>query len=246
MSPEASGKLGIITALPAEANCLTQYAFQTQMISAISDNTLVLISGIGAQNAAFAAQKLINEGVTTLVSWGTAGSLSENLQPGDIVLPESVQLSHDQIYRVDQNWRQQLIKQITPEINPHGGSLLHSNEVITTAEQKSQLHDDTEAVAVDMESGAVAQIADQRGLPFLIIRSIVDSSTESIPTTAINSIDEFGQTKPIALMTNLIKKPGDIPKLIRLGKHFRLARKSLQQVSVLTGTTLAHSANSEI
>ncbi len=197
-----------------------------------------MISGIGSENAASAAQQLIDHGATALASWGTAGGLSEDLRSGDLLLPEFVQ-SDNQKYQTDHNWRQRLIDQISSDLKPHDGLLVQSNEVISSSDQKSQLHKKTSAIAVDMESGSIAKIADQNKLPFLIIRSIVDTSDETIPMSAINSIDEFGQTKPAALTASLIKNPGDISKLIKLGKHFQQARKSLKQVSTLAGTSLA-------
>ena len=230
-------KLGIITALPAEASCLTNNSFSTKEIIVL-DEVLIIVSGIGSENATSAAEQLINNGATALVSWGTAGGLSENLKPGDLLLPEFVQ-SDNRKYQTDHNWRQRLVDQITPDLKPHSGLLLQTNEVISGTEQKSQLHEKTSAIAVDMESGSIAKTADQNKLPFLIIRSVVDTSDETIPISAINSIDEFGQTKPAALTASLIKSPGDIPKLIKLGKHFQQARKSLKQVSTLAGISLA-------
>ena len=237
-------KLGIITALPAEANCLSDENFPTKKVTTIN-GTLIIVSGIGSENAASAAQQLINHGVTALVSWGTAGGLSEDLQSGDLFLPKSVQLENQQ-FQTDYNWRQGLIDQISPVLKAHDGLLLQSNEVISSSDQKSELHKETSAIAVDMESGSIARIADQNNLPFLIIRSIVDPSDETIPLSAINSIDEFGQTKPAALTASLIKNPGDISKLIKLGKHFQQARKSLKQVSTLAGTSLAFPDNLKI
>ena len=238
-------KLGIITALPAEANCLADSSFPTKEIITINE-TLIMVSGIGSENATSAAQQLIDHGATALVSWGTAGGLSDDLRSGDLLLPGFVQLENNQKYQTDLNWRQRLVGKISSDLKPHEGLLFETNEVITSAEQKSQLHKKTSAIAVDMESGSVAKIADQNNLPFLIIRSVVDTSDETIPMSAINSIDEFGQTKPTALTASLIKNPCDIPKLIKLGKHFQQARKSLKQVSTLAGISLAVSASSEI
>ncbi len=233
-------KLGVVTALPTEANCLTKYSYPLKKITTINE-TLIMVSGIGSENATSAARELINNGATALVSWGTAGGLSEDLHPGDILLPDSVRLENDdnQQFRTDHDWQQRLINQIIPNLKPHKGLLLQAGEVITNIDQKSKLHYKTAAIAVDMESWSIAKIADQKKLPFLIIRSVVDTSHETIPLSAINSIDEFGQTNPASLTSSLIKNPRDIPKLIRLGKHFQQARKNLKQVSTLAGTLLA-------
>jgi len=243
-SDNKPGRLGIITALPAEANCFSNRSFPAREI-VIIDESLIIVSGIGSENAVSSAQKLIDHGATALVSWGTAGGLSDNLRSGDLLLPKSVQLDKQQ-YQTDHIWLQRLMDQISSNLKLHDELLIQSNDVIFNSNQKSQLQKKTSAIAVDMESGSIAKIADQHNLPFLIIRSVVDTSDETIPVSAINSIDEFGQTKPVALMANLIRNPGDISRLIKLGKHFQQARKSLKQVTTLAGISLAASASSEI
>ncbi len=239
-------RLGVIAALPAEASCYSGSSVTTLQQIIKLNKTLLIVSGMGSENAAFSARKLIHSGADALVSWGTAGGLSEERKAGDILLPEFIQLESAQQYQTDSEWRQQLIQQLDPDIKVHGGLLLHTENVITSKQHKSQLGYSTGAVAVDMESGVIAALANQNNIPVLIIRSIVDTYDETIPVSATKSIDEFGRTNIPTLITHLLKMPADIPKLIRLGSHFNQARKSLTRLSRLLGTTLAFPDHSDI
>ena len=61
------------------------------------------------------------------------------------------------------------------------GRFVTLDRVLTHASQKLILEKRTGAVAVDMESGAIGQVAHQHGLPFLIVRAISDGIKEDLP-----------------------------------------------------------------
>ena len=77
--------IGIIIALPEELVTLTsQHLKQFESIQ-IDNNIQVILSGIGAENASIAAEKLYQSGVNSLISWGCAAALEPSLKPGDIL-----------------------------------------------------------------------------------------------------------------------------------------------------------------
>lgn len=235
-------KLGIIAALPSEASCLDGHpfsarSFPTKKIIKIVHN-LLIVSGIGSNNATAAAEELIKNGAQALISWGTAGGLSPNLKSGDVLIPDSVQTTDQKSYKTDSAWRRKIIDKISFDLKVHNGLLIQTNDVIKNPNQRYQLHKITNAIAVDMESGAIAKVAGQNNIPFLIIRTIVDPYNESIPNSALSNIDQFGRAKILPLIGNLLRKPTDIPKLITLGSHFNQARKTLQHISQLLGSNL--------
>ncbi len=231
-------RVGVIAALSSEANCFSEKSTRLNQIIEI-DQSLLIVSGMGATNSGSAAQKLISAGASHLVSWGTAGALSSAAQPGDLLLPESILSDNGQALKVDHHWRQQLLQQLPSKLKIHHAPLFQSNTVLTNQEQKSQLYLRTSALSVDMESYAIASAAAQKQLPFIVIRSIVDSYDTLIPTSAMRSIDKFGRTKLFSLILNLVKNPSDIPKLILLGDHFKQARHTLKLVTASAGISLA-------
>ena len=58
------------------------------------------------------------------------------------------------------------------------GRILTGDQFVSKKDVKIQLGKDFEALCVDMESGAVAQVCTRLGVKFLIIRSISDSITD--------------------------------------------------------------------
>ena len=56
----------------------------------MADKLLVAYSGAGPVNAQAAAELLVAEGATRLISWGCAAALSESLKPGDLILADKL------------------------------------------------------------------------------------------------------------------------------------------------------------
>ena len=64
------------------------------------------------------------------------------------------------------------------EIKLHYGRILTGDQFVHKREKKLELGKEFEALCVDMESGAVAQVCYLMNVKFLIIRSISDSVTD--------------------------------------------------------------------
>ena len=70
---------GIIVALPEELTTLTTKKIAKGSFLYITENILVIYSGAGSVNAATAANLLIANGATRLISWGCAAALAMTL-----------------------------------------------------------------------------------------------------------------------------------------------------------------------
>jgi hypothetical protein len=60
---------GILVALPEELRTLTKSRIQQGECVAMSENTLITLTGSGPTNAANGAQNLLSQGATQLISW---------------------------------------------------------------------------------------------------------------------------------------------------------------------------------
>ncbi len=56
---------------------------------------------MGVDKARIAAQTLLEQNVSALVSWGTAGALTENIQSGDLLLADSIVANDGNKYSFD-------------------------------------------------------------------------------------------------------------------------------------------------
>ena len=85
-----------------------------------------------------------------------------------------------------------------PERDNHArsGRLLTSARSVGSVEDKAALFERTGAVAVDMESAAIAEVAEQHGLPFLAVRVVVDSAGDVLPAAVTAAADTKATWSP--------------------------------------------------
>lgn len=95
------------------------------------------------------------------------------------MLPDSIHAGRQ--LSVDLDWRNRLRQQLPAHMKIASGILAASPNVLTSADAKRELAEATGACAVDMESGAVAQVAARAGIPFLAVRVIADPLDFSPP-----------------------------------------------------------------
>ncbi|MGH8542998.1 MAG: purine phosphorylase [Gammaproteobacteria bacterium] len=229
--------LGIVTALAAEARCIAKSPGSVPGLTRIGD-TLLYVSGIGHEHARQAAEMLVAQGARALLSWGTAGALASALRPGDVIVADTVLVS-DAPFPVDAAWRARLAARLEQQLTIHTGAMLHTANVISTPNEKRRLFERTGALAVDMESAAVAQVARRAGIPFAVLRAIVDPQTTVIPAAVFAAIDELGRPRIASLLLALARDPRDLLALVRLSACFRAGLASLKRAAGIAGLSLS-------
>ena len=187
---------------------------------------------MGEDNARNAAQTLVEQNVSTLVSWGTAGALTENSHSGDGVRADSIVASDGNKYSFDTERNKRIANELcNTSLKIHHGMIAHTQQILATAEDKKRLHSKTNALAVDMESLGVAQVANKEKLPCVSIRAIVDELSQCIPEAVIKNTDAFGRPALFPLFSSLLRNPGLITELIKLGSGMKAARTTLNTVA---------------
>ena len=86
------------------------------------------------------------------------------------------------------------------------------------------------AVAVDMESLSVAEVAAAHDLPFIAVRVIVDTAADMLPR-AIMAASRGGHLNIPRLIGGLAAAPLELIALIRLAQRYRAATRSLAAVA---------------
>jgi adenosylhomocysteine nucleosidase len=203
---------------------------------------------MGGACAAVAAQALIDAGAGALVSWGTAGGLDPDLMAGTICLPSAVVGRDGIIFATDARWRGLLAEAVADRFRVVSGMLLSSTTLIDGRAAKAAAFRTTGAVAVDMESAAVAAEAALRTLPFVAVRVIVDSAGDALPA-AVMAASSAGQVRLPRLMLGMLRSPRDALAVMRLARRFRAARRSLIAVArtgALAPLAFAASASTRI
>lgn len=222
---------GILVALPEELRTLTNSKIKQGECISTSKNTITILSGSGSENASIAAQKLLAHGATQLISWGCAGALAPYLKAGDLIIPSAILTKKNTQLNTHTQWSGQVVKLLENRIKCYNGQLLESESVISLASHKAIQFQQTQALAVDMESAAVARIAAQAQLPFIALRSIVDPAQLDLPEAINYAMSDKGIVSIPKLMLYLCVHPGELPRLVRLGLHFNAASKTLKHLA---------------
>jgi adenosylhomocysteine nucleosidase len=190
---------------------------------------LVLQSGPGPVRAARAAAQAIDAGARVLVSWGLAGSLVSAVTPGTIVLARRVVSERGEAWHADAVWHARL-ERLAGGLRVDCGDLVSVPAALESPAAKRAAAAATGAVAVDMESAAVAAVAASARVPFVALRAVVDGLDDALPAKAERWIDERGRTRFAAALT----AAGDVRQwraLLTLAKRYRAASAALERLA---------------
>ncbi|MDO8528137.1 MAG: hypothetical protein Q7T03_10700 [Deltaproteobacteria bacterium] len=108
------------------------------------------------------------------------------------------------------------------------GGMITVKDVVSSAHAKAALGAGHRVLAIDMEASALAEVATQKKIPFMVVKSILDSVEMELPNLAA-CIDGAGDVKPGALVEHIFKTPGDIARLPEIQYCAQQARQSLTQ-----------------
>jgi adenosylhomocysteine nucleosidase len=186
---------------------------------------------MGMAAAARCATSLVDDGATALVSWGMAGGLDPRLTPGTIFLPDMVISTAGGALATALPWRERLAAAVTTHHPVIGGRLLTSARAVGSLTDKAALFRETGAAAVDMESVAVAEVAQAHELPFIAVRVIVDGAADALPRAVTAAADSEGHLQIWRLLGALARTPGELGPLLRLAGRYRAANRSLAAVA---------------
>ena len=168
----------------------------------VSSHVSLIQTGIGPDKARSVTRQILGNGSwDVVISTGFAGALNSfpigSLVIGHEVLlwPSADLLSDSEPQRIvcHPDWVNSSLN--IPLMGPYSlqsGRFVTMDRVLTHASQKHSLGKRTGAVAVDMESGAIGLVAQQHGLPFLIVRAISDGVNEDLPVDFNGFLKPFG------------------------------------------------------
>jgi adenosylhomocysteine nucleosidase len=216
-------ELGVVVALPAEADSFGAGHRRAGDFETF-DWGMLATAGLGFERATEAARKLIGSGARALLSWGIAGGLSNALAAGDLLLPERV-VSDEGEWLADPGLRMR-VQEVLGGALREGGDLYCSRDPVTSVEAKRALAA-RGMLAVDMESAAVAGIAQRAGVPFAAVKAVCDPASREIPAIALRLLDQDGGVRWRALPGALREGPRAWRDLNRLREDMAAARGSL-------------------
>ena len=166
------------------------------------------------------------EGATAVLSFGIAGGLLAELEPGALVVGTRVR-GPGGAWRADAAWSSALVRASGARF----GVVAGASAAVMAPEAKRSLRLMTDAVVVDMESAVAAAFAASRGLPFAVLRAVADTAEEELPRAAAVGLSRAGRPAPGRVAMALLRRPGELPALVQVAKRSRTALDALAKAS---------------
>jgi adenosylhomocysteine nucleosidase len=187
--PPAVCHVGVVFALGIEAGGLIDRLSGVIKIEApgfvareggLDGRRLVVVeSGVGCPAAARATQSLIlGHQPQWVISAGFAGGLNDSVAQGDVLMADQIVDTADRQFEIDFKLDRQTIDTMR---HLHVGRLLTCDRIIHDPEEKKALGRRHGALAVDMESIAVAEVCRNEKIRFLSVRVISDAIDHALP-----------------------------------------------------------------
>jgi adenosylhomocysteine nucleosidase len=178
----------------------------------------VLITGVGFDRARSAIEwLLVDQGPDLVVAAGFAGALDPGLAVGDVIVGSEV------VETDGEHWRTVLPAELGDR---ECGRVLTARQMITSPATKRRLHRDTRAVAVDMESAAIAEACQAGRIPCAVIRAISDAADTTLSPQLLSLLCD-DRISPRRVLTALIRRPLIAAEFWRLARATRLAAENL-------------------
>jgi hopanoid-associated phosphorylase len=214
--------LGFVCGMVVEAACIDAASKIRQQQARIH------ITGGVADSAAEGARAHVAAGVRALVSFGLAGGLDPSLSPGDLV-------GGTFVWRADGPPIDAAA--LDGDMRFVAGGIAGVDAPVVSVAAKTALRAASRAIAVDMESHAVAAVAAAAGLPFYVVRAIADPASRAVPAAALAGLGPDGRRQPFGVLVGLLVNPAQIPGIVRLAGDSRAALRSLARAApiILSG-----------
>ena len=194
MEPFAN-KIGVLS----EQQVVGHFRYLTAATAA--QRLVLTVTGMGKVSAAMATQAVIDRFRPDLIiQAGVAGSLRTDMRAGDVFVASEI-CQHDVhmagtadkwqscshqgqvIYKPNRDALGIALQVPWPGNSARfSGRLLTGDKAVATAKYADKLRRELSGDAVDMESGAVAQVACVNNVPFCVLRTISDNADEHAMT----------------------------------------------------------------
>jgi adenosylhomocysteine nucleosidase len=189
---------------------------------------VAVLSRIGKVAAATTATALIERfSVREIIFTGVAGGLGPGVNVGDVVVADSF-LQHDldaspifpkyevplygkSRFAADAALTQQLAQAAAsalPGVPVHRGLVISGDRFVsTTAEARALQAALPDALAVEMEGAAIAQVCHDYGVPFAAVRTVSDRADDAAHGDFLKFVQEVASRHSAAIVEAFLRRP---------------------------------------
>jgi nucleoside phosphorylase len=226
------GRTAFVCAMPMELRPLarklslhrTRIAGVTVSSGTLGDREVVaIVTGMGPKLATEATARLLDAvRVERVVVVGITGAVENDTPIGKLVLPEAV---------VDGATG----AEHRPAPLGDGaakGKMWTTDALITDPDVISGLRAQG-VVSLDMETAAIAEVCEQRGIPWSVFRVISDRATDgSVDQEVFGLSNQDGTANGAAVARYFLRHPGRVPHMARLARGAKLATEAAADAAI--------------
>lgn len=199
-------------------------------------------TGMGAVASAEAFHRALRLNISGAVSFGFAGALRRELSCGTLLLPRGVQSSAGRRLDTDPRWHERVLSALLQSgMSADVRDIAQTEQILDGARSKTAVARDTLAAAVDMESSSLGEQARAHGIPFLVLRVVLDELEDQLPACLGQAVSTGGGVAPTQLLGSLLREPSAIGPLVRLALRRRVAARRLRSAAGYAGPALGRS-----
>jgi nucleoside phosphorylase len=186
-------------------------------------DVVAVVTGMGPKLATEGMSRLLEAvDVERVVVVGITGAVDNVTPIGTLVLPESV---------VDGATEVEHRPARLGEGNANG-KMWTTDGLITDIEVISDLRAKG-VVSLDMETAAIAEVCEQRGIPWSVFRVISDRATDgSIDDEVFALSNADGTANARAVARFFLRHPGRLPQMARLARGARIATETAADAAI--------------
>lgn len=184
---------------------------------------VAIVTGMGTRLADAGVRRLLDAVTPSrVVVVGITGAVDDETPIGHLVRPERV-IDH----ATGREHRHQALG------TGAAAGALWTTDVITPASELPALRA-RGVVALDMETAAVALACEERGVPWTVFRAVSDRATDGTVTDEVFHLShQDGTADPRAVLRFVLRHPGRIPGLMRMGRDATLAANRAAEAAVV-------------
>lgn len=232
--------IGIIVAMRREAQPLlrlvgpstsgTIAGLESRCFTVHGNPCILVYSGVGMERARTAAAAFIRAvSPSLLVSFGISGGVEEDLQAGDVAVPETSMLLGAEPAPLALAALSAAELAAVERAVTGRGAALHRGSIITTRGETVRPGDVNATCrhVLDMETYAIAEAAARQGVPLASLRGLSDSFREPLPFDLAAMTDPDGNFRTSRLLGQALRRPGLVRRLSQLQANTRRAEENV-------------------
>ena len=191
---------------------------------------VALATGMGTELATASTERVLDavDGIAHVVVFGITGAVDDEIEIGALVRPALVVNSETG-------------SEHTPAAlgdEPMHGTMWTTNLMTPAAELPALI--ERGGVSLDMETAAIAQCCEQRGIPWSVVRSISDRATDdTIDDEVFHLAHQDGRPDPRAVARYAARHPLRMVRLAWMGLGARKATIAAAEAAIAGARTLA-------